>query len=116
MGWLGSILAGSNGTLGGDINQSGQIAGFVDDRSGGGFDVHAHGVAQDVGQGGFSKPGSVRVPVWQRIQPRIDISHLISYFIPVHHRSSPAKKLLAASARSHGACVEATSMSFFRRG
>ena len=67
MGWLGSILAGSNGTLGGDINQSGQIAGFGQSLGEGDLQ-NASGFYNDILSGNSAKQAAALAPEISNIQ------------------------------------------------
>ena len=67
MGWLGSILAGSNGTLGGDVNQSGQIAGFGQSLGEGDLQ-NASGFYNDILSGNSAKQAAVLAPEISNIQ------------------------------------------------
>ena len=67
MGWLGSILAGSNGTLGGDIHQSGQIAGFGQSLGEGDLQ-NASGFYNDILSGNSAKQAAVLAPEISNIQ------------------------------------------------
>ena len=67
MGWLGSILSGSNPTLGGDINQSGQIAGFGQSLGEGNLQ-NASGFYNDILSGNSAKQAAVLAPEIANIQ------------------------------------------------
>lgn len=65
--FLGSILAGSNPTLGGDLNQSGQIAGFGQSLGEGDLQ-NASGFYNDILSGNSAKQAAVLAPEISNIQ------------------------------------------------